>query len=105
MSLLEEVRAAVNTLGNYPADEIAGEVEAMSQTDESVDVVEDKDTGGYSRWSNINRAVLRRGDEYVAVVYHEPATENQDWSDWSADEVEVYTVTPVEVTTVEYRKA
>ena len=103
MSLLEEVQAAVNTLGNYPADEIAGEVEELSASGIPVEVVEDRDTGAYSRWSNVNRAILRRGDEHVAVVYHEPATENQGWSDWSANEVQVYTVVPVEVTTVEYR--
>lgn len=103
MSLLVEVRAAVNDLGNYPADEIAGEVESLSASGIPVEVVEDKDTGAYSRWSNINRAVLKRGDEHVAVVYHKPATENQHWSDWPADAVEVYSVVPVEVTTVEYR--
>lgn len=105
MSLLEEVKAAVETLGNNPGYSIAEVVDGMSQTLEETEVVEDKDTGGYSRWSNINRAVLRRGDEYVAVEYNEPATENQDWSDWSADEVEVYAVVPRVVTTEEYVKA
>ena len=103
MTFLDDVRHVVEDEGNKPSWHYQEALTDLS--DEDVTVVEDSDTGAYSRWSNVNRAVLRRGDEYVAVVYNEPATENQDWSDWSSDEVEVYAVTPVEVTTVEYRKA
>lgn len=52
-----------------------------------------------TRWAVINEVVLRRGDEYVKVVYLEGATEMQEDT---PHEAEAFTVVPKEVTVVEY---
>lgn len=67
---------------------------------DNIDILEDEIVGT-SRWEVIHRAVYKRGDEYAAVQYREPATEMQE-RDYS--NVDIYQVTPVPYTVVRYDK-
>ena len=111
MSLLEDIQKAVAEAGNAPPEEVMDHVTYDDQGNpldlsnvEPLKVVDDVWVAN-SRWSTVRMAVFNRGNENVAYVYNEPATEMQDWSDWSASDTEVYEVIGQEVTKIRYVRA
>lgn len=97
MTLLDEVKAAVQEEGNaYP--------DSYTDIIEGAEIVR-REYLDSLRWANILEAVIKRGDEYVAVRVMEPATEMQEWGQYGANDVWVFEVVPKEVTTVKYVRA
>lgn len=93
MSLLSELNALEGGYNGVNAYTVEDEVE-------NVEKVSDEHT--YSgRWSEHWTAVFKRGDEYVALDYEQPATEYQEGGDFHH---ECYVVEPYEVTVTKYRK-
>lgn len=64
-----------------------------------IKLVEDEITS-QDRWTTWSRAVLTDGKEYVAVVYGVGSTEMQE----NEEDIEVYSVKPVEVTVTKYER-
>lgn len=94
MSLLDECKAikpGYNGINDYTVEDEIDNVEKVS----------DEYTGS-GRWETYHTAVFKRGDEYVALDYSEPATEMQEGQDQSI--AEFYSVEPYEVTVTKYRK-
>lgn len=104
MSLLEDLTEYGKTM-RYPDPQGDG-VDCVCVSDEIVDT---------SRWAVIHHAVYQRKnhsvddsgkvtltDEFVQMVYREPATESQDWGDEGPPSL--YEVEPVEVTVTQYRR-
>lgn len=100
MSLLEDLTEYGKTM-TYP-DPIGDGIDCAFVDDYIVDT---------SRWSIIHEAIYLRKtivnhnplefeDEYVMMVYREPATESQDWGD--EGEPELYHVRPVEETVIRF---
>jgi len=85
--LIDEVREGFEEDYYYPTSDV------MVVLDEVIDT---------TRWAYIKRTVYKRGDEYVEATYREGATEMQDSQESDAD---VYSVTPVERTVIDYVKA
>jgi hypothetical protein len=65
---------------------------------EDAELVKDE-VVGTTRWAYQNEAILKRGDEYVAMEYDSPATEYQD-DDY---DYSFYAVEPYERTITDYR--
>lgn len=111
MSLLEDVQTAVAQAGNVSPEELLDYLatdengNSLSLDDEELPKIVDDLWVADSRWATVRMAVFNRGDENVAYVYNEPATEMQDWDDWSASDTEVYSVIGEEVTKVRYVRA
>lgn len=54
-----------------------------------------------TRWSIINRAIVKYEDQFFAITYESPATEYQEGGDF--DDYQLNEVEPVEVTKIEYK--
>ena len=110
MSLLEDVQRAVAEAGNVSPEELLDYLATdenenpLSLGDEELPKIVDDVWMEDKRWCEVRMAVINRGDENVAYVYNEPATEMQDWSDWSASDTEVYEVETKQVTKTVYTR-
>lgn len=93
--MLEKVKHLAEEMKDNPVYDFIDVLEASYQRVEhgTVDV---------TRWHLVNRSVYSNGhDEYVEVVWMEPATEYQDW-DYVSDGVTIKPVKPVNVTVTKY---
>lgn len=105
MSLKTDIEKWFGGVNKWPGDlDAPGEVDCVQIGDKIVDK---------ARWFTLHEAVYLRktiagrnpltfSDEYVMVSYLAPATEMQDWEDFSAPDV--FEVEPVLINITEFRK-
>ena len=84
-------------------DDLLGLIGWEGPTDLSLELVSDTlvDT---TRWSLIHEVIFKKDDKFFKTSYSIGATESQYESPWEYGDGEVVEVTPVEVTTTEYRE-
>lgn len=88
---LKAVKPGYNGITNWSVLDEVDDVEEVSN-----------EFAGDSRWEVFREAVFKRGDEYVALLFSEPATALQEGQDQST--AEFYEVRPTEVTVIKYVK-
>lgn len=73
------------------------------QVEEEIDGVKivENEMLGSGRWSTHSRAVLQKGNEFVALDYEEPATEYQEGGDF---DYEFYVVEPYDIVVTKFRR-
>lgn len=91
-TLIEDLKAVEPGYSGITNWSVLGQVDDVEEVS--------NEFAGDSRWEVFREAVFRRGDEYVALLYSEPATEAQEGQDQST--AKFYEVRPTEVTVIKY---